>query len=373
MYLRLTLSLGYVADFDLEEDPIDYVAYADHDEEDEEEESSKDDDDEEKEHLAPADSTVVASLFVYHVPSMRRQSCLRPMHLWLHHHHLHTVLLLRCLSEPRHLYRFFLRQRLLGFLPYLLHHHFHSVYYHHHFPRFPHHPYHYHHHLLLALHMLRDDLPEADMPLQKRARFTTPTGRFKIRESSSAAAARQAGYTLAHRVDYGFVDTMDASIRDAKSRAMTAVREVNDRVTDLATTQRHWLPKELPMHWQKLKQTEPTEMAMTAMILESVVEGLNVLLVSAPTVTFLNEFSLMCSRMFLEESNEIKNVLPSVSTARGLAIRPGIAEASLLLLTTRERKGKIKEFSLALSAELMAILRVISQSYEQESWKSVWK
>nr|GFD56385.1 hypothetical protein [Tanacetum cinerariifolium] len=48
------LSLGYVADFDPEEDPIDYVAYADHDEE---EESSKDDDDEEEEHLAPADST----------------------------------------------------------------------------------------------------------------------------------------------------------------------------------------------------------------------------------------------------------------------------------------------------------------------------
>ncbi|GKE86522.1 hypothetical protein Tco_1560264, partial [Tanacetum coccineum] len=61
----------------------------------------------------------------------------------------------------------------------------------------------------------RDDLLEADMSLQKRAHFTALTGRFK-----------------------GFIDTMDASIRAAKSRAMTAVGVVNDRVTDLATTQR---------------------------------------------------------------------------------------------------------------------------------------
>ncbi|GJZ29040.1 putative reverse transcriptase domain-containing protein [Tanacetum coccineum] len=50
-----------------------------------------------------------------------------------------------------------------------------------------------------------DDLPEADIPLWKRARFTAPTG-------------RQAGHTLAHTVDYGFIDTMDASIRATESR-----------------------------------------------------------------------------------------------------------------------------------------------------------
>ncbi|GJS85055.1 hypothetical protein Tco_0751596 [Tanacetum coccineum] len=63
-----------------------------------------------------------------------------------------------------------------------------------------------------------DDLPEADMPLRKRACFTTPTGRFEVGESSSVVAARQAGHTLAHRVDYGFVDTVDASIHDFESR-----------------------------------------------------------------------------------------------------------------------------------------------------------
>ncbi|GKC51645.1 hypothetical protein Tco_1074390 [Tanacetum coccineum] len=47
------------------------------------------------------------------------------------------------------------------------------------------------------------------------------------------------------------------------------------------------------------------------------------------------------------------SVLPNAPTARGLAIRPRTVEASLLLPTTTiEPKGKIKEFSLALSVEL---------------------
>ncbi|GJX46860.1 hypothetical protein Tco_0272050 [Tanacetum coccineum] len=71
----------------------------------------------------------------------------------------------------------------------------------------------------------------------KRAHFTAPTGRFEVEESSSASAM-QTRYTLAHRVDYGFIETMDASIQAAKSRAMTAIGEVNERVTNLTTTQR---------------------------------------------------------------------------------------------------------------------------------------
>ncbi|GKA17322.1 hypothetical protein Tco_0697159 [Tanacetum coccineum] len=59
---------------------------------------------------------------------------------------------------------------------------------------------------------------------------------FDVEESLLAAAARQTGHTLAHRVDYGFIDTMDASIRTSESRAMTAMGVVNKRVTDLATT-----------------------------------------------------------------------------------------------------------------------------------------
>ncbi|GKF80316.1 hypothetical protein Tco_0238918, partial [Tanacetum coccineum] len=39
---------------------------------------------------------------------------------------------------------------------------------------------------------------------------------FEVGESSSAAAARQVGHTLAHTADYGLIDTIDASIRASK-------------------------------------------------------------------------------------------------------------------------------------------------------------
>ncbi|GKA06439.1 hypothetical protein Tco_0685663 [Tanacetum coccineum] len=52
-----------------------------------------------------------------------------------------------------------------------------------------------------------------------------------------ANTARQTKHTLACRVSYEFIDTVDASIQASDSRAMTAIEEVNERVTDLATTQ----------------------------------------------------------------------------------------------------------------------------------------
>nr|GEZ06414.1 hypothetical protein [Tanacetum cinerariifolium] len=51
----------------------------------------------------------------------------------------------------------------------------------------------------------------------KRACFTAPTRRFKVRESSTATTAGQTGHTLARRVDYGFIDTLDFSIRASES------------------------------------------------------------------------------------------------------------------------------------------------------------
>nr|GFB76847.1 hypothetical protein [Tanacetum cinerariifolium] len=53
-----------------------------------------------------------------------------------------------------------------------------------------------------------ESIPEADIPLQKRARFTTPTSRYEIGESSVAAAARQIRPTLTiaegRRADEGY-------------------------------------------------------------------------------------------------------------------------------------------------------------------------
>ncbi|GKF95622.1 hypothetical protein Tco_0288357, partial [Tanacetum coccineum] len=84
----------------------------------------------------------------------------------------------------------------------------------------------------------RDDIPKADMPLQKRARFSAPASRFEVGESSIVAAARQAERALTSSVNYEFIDIVDASIRASESRAMTIVGVVNEMVTDLATTQR---------------------------------------------------------------------------------------------------------------------------------------
>nr|GEV93269.1 hypothetical protein [Tanacetum cinerariifolium] len=230
----------------------------DDDYEEEEQEASKDDDDEEKEHPAPVDSSVVLvddpvplaedtkafetdESAPTHVPSPR--PTISPTYAEAPLGYRASMIQLRAASPSTH-----------------------------HPPEIPSPP------LLLPSTTHRDHLPEADMPLCKKAHFTAPIGRFEVGESSSAAAARQDGHTLAHTVDYGFIDTMDASICVSESRAMNAVGVVNERVIDL----------ELLMHWKKLKQTEPVEMAMTAMIQELAEEDRCLLFVSAPRLTSSN-------------------------------------------------------------------------------------
>ncbi|GKA10348.1 hypothetical protein Tco_0689781 [Tanacetum coccineum] len=258
------LSLGYVADSDPEEDheedPANYPANGgddaddesfdddDDDDDDDEEQEALEDDDEKEEHLASTDSSVVHAVDL--VPSAEETEPFKtdgstttppppPVYRTTSRMSIPSLsvpppsppttsptyaeaplgykaigIWLRVVSPPTH-----------------------------HLSEIPLPP------LLIPSTTYRDDLPEADMPLQKRARLTAPTGRFKIGESSSAATARQAGHTLAHIVDYGFIDTMNASIRASEIRAMTSVGVVNDRVTDLATTQRQDA-QELYMHYE---------------------------------------------------------------------------------------------------------------------------
>ncbi|GJX83710.1 hypothetical protein Tco_0333191 [Tanacetum coccineum] len=77
----------------------------------------------------------------------------------------------------------------------------------------------------------RDDIPEADTPPRKRLLLTTPRPECEVGESSAAAAARQPGPTMAHRVDYSLVDTMETRFRDTERRMMTALEMVNMRVS----------------------------------------------------------------------------------------------------------------------------------------------
>ncbi|GJW04676.1 hypothetical protein Tco_1563532 [Tanacetum coccineum] len=75
------------------------------------------------------------------------------------------------------------------------------------------------------------DIPEADTPPRKRLLLTTPRPSCEVGESSAAAAARQPRPTMAHRVDYSLVDTMETRFRDTERRMMTALEMVNRRVS----------------------------------------------------------------------------------------------------------------------------------------------
>ncbi|GJU12422.1 mitochondrial proton/calcium exchanger protein-like protein isoform X1 [Tanacetum coccineum] len=245
-----TLSPGYVADSDPEEDskedPTDYPADEgdddddessnDDDDDDNEEQEASKDDDEEEEHPALADSSVVPvddpvplvedteafetdesahtpaliAAVADALPSSPSPSPLTPLSSLLPQIPSPPLPLL---SPPTHTSRIYAEEppgyRVAGIWLRAASpptHHPSEI------PSLP---------LLLPSTTHRDDLLEANMPLQKRDCFTTPTGRFEVRESSSAAAARQGGQTLAHKVDYGFINSMDASIRAAESRAMT--------------------------------------------------------------------------------------------------------------------------------------------------------
>nr|GEX04340.1 reverse transcriptase domain-containing protein [Tanacetum cinerariifolium] len=212
------LSLGYVAESDSEEDPeedlADYLVDGGDDADDESSDDDDDDDDdddveedEEEEHLASADSSIVPT--IDHVLLAEDTEAFKtdesaPTHI--------LAPLLHVPSPPLPLpppttsptyAKAPLGYRAAGIQlraasPYT-----------HHPSEIPSPP------LLLQSTTHRDDLLEADMSLRKKARFNAPT------------------------VDYGFIDTMDASIRAAESTVMIIVRVGNDRVTNLATTQRH--------------------------------------------------------------------------------------------------------------------------------------
>ncbi|GKA50798.1 hypothetical protein Tco_0743871, partial [Tanacetum coccineum] len=77
----------------------------------------------------------------------------------------------------------------------------------------------------------RADIPEANTPPWKRLLLTTLRPSCEVGKSSAATAARQPGPTMAYRVDYSLVDTMETRFRDTKRRMMTALEMVNMRVS----------------------------------------------------------------------------------------------------------------------------------------------
>ncbi|GKF66913.1 hypothetical protein Tco_0193430, partial [Tanacetum coccineum] len=79
--------------------------------------------------------------------------------------------------------------------------------------------------------------------------------RFEVGESS-AAATRQSGSTVARRVDYNFVDTVDANIQDFERSTMPAIEVVNLRrdraaLRDEVDTMRRYLSSLCTTHEQE--------------------------------------------------------------------------------------------------------------------------
>nr|GEU69922.1 hypothetical protein [Tanacetum cinerariifolium] len=68
----------------------------------------------------------------------------------------------------------------------------------------------------------RAGILEADMSPRKGLLLTAPIPWYEVRESSAAGTARRSGSTVARRVKYSFVDTMETNVRAVERRAMTA-------------------------------------------------------------------------------------------------------------------------------------------------------
>ncbi|GKE22370.1 reverse transcriptase domain-containing protein, partial [Tanacetum coccineum] len=79
----------------------------------------------------------------------------------------------------------------------------------------------------------REDIPEVELPPRKRLCLATPTSRYEMGESSTAARP-----TGVHRADYGFIGTLDAETRQTVEEvAPTTLEGVNASVTKLTAVQ----------------------------------------------------------------------------------------------------------------------------------------
>ncbi|GJR80925.1 hypothetical protein Tco_0151710 [Tanacetum coccineum] len=235
------LSPGYVADSDpseedLEEDPAEYPTDGGDDDDDEEEEEK---DEEEEEHLASADSTTL--LTVDPIPSAEDteafetdESAPIPTHTSPYAEAplgYRAAMIRSRVASPSPIPSPRLRRAKIFVRPQSL--------------------------MSAATEaLIATDVPEADVPPQKRLCLTAPSPRFEVGESSAAAAARQPGLDVTHATDYSFGDTIDATlgrpmirevgygitdvgddlVRDMEETAPTTLEAINQRVTDLATT-----------------------------------------------------------------------------------------------------------------------------------------
>nr|GEW61847.1 putative reverse transcriptase domain-containing protein [Tanacetum cinerariifolium] len=210
----------------IEDGPVDYLMDGGDDGDDDDGDSSGDnandkdeEEEEDEEHLAPADSAVVIptdGLF----PHLREQS--------LSYHNSPLTLLpleLGLPSDFRLPYPFHQRQRCMAPAALSL-------------PPLP-----------PPLHMpppvdCRDDMPEIEMPHRKRLCLSTLGSRYEVRESSTTKTIR------GQRIDYGFVNTLDAKAR------RRGIGEVRYGIRDNWIDPREIVPEIAPMTMGEIVEDE---------------------------------------------------------------------------------------------------------------------
>nr|GEX85095.1 hypothetical protein [Tanacetum cinerariifolium] len=89
------------------------------------------------------------------------------------------------------------------------------------------------------------NIPEDDMPPRKRTCLSTPTPGFEVGESSATSATRQPGpiesdlrRCRVEQAGYRITDTWDEIVDTLMEMALTTLKGVNERVTELETTVR---------------------------------------------------------------------------------------------------------------------------------------
>ncbi|GJZ68789.1 hypothetical protein Tco_0632339 [Tanacetum coccineum] len=173
------------------------------------------------------------------------------------------------------------------------------------------------------------DIPEADTPPRKRLLLTTPRPSCEVGEGSAAAAARQPRPTMAHRVDYSLVDTMETKFRDTERRMMTALEMVNMRKDHAAVRAKiEVLRRERIAYEQESMETcqalarseahcRTLEARVTVLETEGEIKKIetemwNLKVKGTDVVAYSRRFqqlALMCSRMFPEEIDKIEKYI----------------------------------------------------------------
>nr|GEZ92899.1 putative reverse transcriptase domain-containing protein [Tanacetum cinerariifolium] len=159
--------------------------------------------------------------------------------------------------------------------------------------------------LLLPSTSGSESTPEADMPLRKRARFTTPTGGYEVGESSVAAAARQIRPGLAVADSRRAEDRLIGRLRRERryfrtlsTNYATLVTQIEAFQWDVSTLQ----GQQIDVEDRLTRHIQHEHAQRDAAPEDGDSEGHGI---TSYTLRF-QELTLLCGRMFPEESDEIE-------------------------------------------------------------------